>query len=1189
MFCGRCIRWFILSIICISTITGMRSYGQQQNVALLAAGNIAGDPIDTGLVEQWRVWAQDSTFLAFVFPGNFYDAKTKTFPLQLIHDFRSPLLLAPGRSEWGNGSPRGKKVIKNVENALEEQYRGEIDMPQAACPGPQEVVLNDHLVVILIDTYWWVYKHDRRYLKCGIESDADALMLIQDAIRRHYPDKHVVIAANQALESYGNSGGHFSFGQAVLEAPYTFYRKVLGLRTDNNYPDFKTFRDAMLAMLRIYPGIIYLSSGDDNLQYFEQDSVHHIISGSMVKQSYVNQKRATFGSDQKGFARLLFFPEGESKLEFYGTDGKIFQKQLYKRELKSRAERAALRQFPDSALSKASDQYNIAESNYFWMGKNYRQVWNMEIEAPVFDISTKMGGLQIVKRGGGQQTKSLRLKDAHKREYVLRSVEKYAEGALPVSMKQTFAADLVQDQISASNPYAALVVARLAHYAGVFHTNPKIYFVPDDALLGIYRRDVANQLFLFEERPDGKHWNIASFGYSKNIVSTSKAVDAILKKENHLVDTEATLKARLFDIWINDWDRHDDQWRWAIFKRGGKTIYKPIPRDRDQAFFVNEGIIPWIAARKWLLPKIQGFDDFTENVPGQSYNARYFDRFFLTAADWSDWQNQMDTLKTRMSSTDIDTAVAAFPKEVQPLCASTTAATIKTRLTNLEPMARQLYLSLAKEVDITGTHQKDRFHIFVPSDTSLQVAKYQDAEKDKRADTVYKRTFYASETKKIRIYGLSGNDSFTIEGNSRNKIKTTIIGGDDKNEMLYQGRKVPRFITIYDKKETPVSPKLRSRLKSRYNADALEYDREAYKPDVVFPGIFTGYNRDDGIFTGGGAIINKYSRYRQQQYKLLGNYAFLTGSVRFYLSGKFIFPLKKLEMNVVADVKAPRFESNYFGMGNESSWLEGKSEIDYYLVRMTQYFVAMDLNKQISSDDAHKAGIEVFYKSTNVEDIANRLVTDFPDNGLDENDLKTHQYMGLTLSYRINTIANRETKTEEEFVGSNTFPTRGLRLETTYSQFLGLDAVSTGFSKASADFTGYLSFAQRPRVVYAFRVGGEKLFGDYVFHEAAKLGQKTNLRGFRQTRFYGDASLYQNIDVRIRLKQFNTYILNGSTGLTLFHDVGRVWLDDEKSSQWHQGYSLGLWLLPFDMALISVYYAHSKEDDLINVSLKYQF
>jgi hypothetical protein len=33
---------------------------------------------------------------------------------------------------------------------------------------------------------------------------------------------------------------------------------------------------------------------------------------------------------------------------------------------------------------------------------------------------------------------------------------------------------------------------------------------------------------------------------------------------------------------IGDWDRHYDQWRWAEYKKG-QVIYRPIPRDRDQA------------------------------------------------------------------------------------------------------------------------------------------------------------------------------------------------------------------------------------------------------------------------------------------------------------------------------------------------------------------------------------------------------------------------------------------------------------------------------------------------------------------------------------------------------------------------------------------------------------------------------
>ena len=52
-------------------------------------------------------------------------------------------------------------------------------------------------------------------------------------------------------------------------------------------------------------------------------------------------------------------------------------------------------------------------------------------------------------------------------------------------------------------------------------------------------------------------------------------------------DQDQVLRSRLFDIWIGDWDRHDDQWRWASFKdKNGFTYYQPIPRDRDQIFFL---------------------------------------------------------------------------------------------------------------------------------------------------------------------------------------------------------------------------------------------------------------------------------------------------------------------------------------------------------------------------------------------------------------------------------------------------------------------------------------------------------------------------------------------------------------------------------------------------------------------------
>jgi hypothetical protein len=49
------------------------------------------------------------------------------------------------------------------------------------------------------------------------------------------------------------------------------------------------------------------------------------------------------------------------------------------------------------------------------------------------------------------------------------------------------------------------------------------------------------------------------------------------------IDEAEYIKARLFDMLIGDWNRNEDQWRWGEYKKK-KIVYKPIPRDRDQAF-----------------------------------------------------------------------------------------------------------------------------------------------------------------------------------------------------------------------------------------------------------------------------------------------------------------------------------------------------------------------------------------------------------------------------------------------------------------------------------------------------------------------------------------------------------------------------------------------------------------------------
>ena len=258
----------------------------------------------------------------------------------------------------------------------------------------------------------------------------------------------------------------------------------------------------------------------------------------------------------------------------------------------------------------ANTQYNKASAmKRIFLGDHYRKEWATPVEIPILDMEFFAGGLTPVKVGGGLQTKSLRLKGNDGREYVLRMVNKDVSKAIVSELRETFAQDIVQDQISSANPYAPMVVASLAKAAGIFHSTPQMVYVP-----GTERLKEVSQLFretvcLIEERPTDKSGNNEAFGFSNSVVNTEKLLAKVFKSSDNVVDERSFVKARLFDMLIGDWDRHEDQWQWASFKEDDdKTIYKPIPRDRDQAFSSMDGLIPMAVTRKWGIRKIQDFD-----------------------------------------------------------------------------------------------------------------------------------------------------------------------------------------------------------------------------------------------------------------------------------------------------------------------------------------------------------------------------------------------------------------------------------------------------------------------------------------------------------------------------------------------------------------------------------------------------
>ena len=135
----------------------------------------------------------------------------------------------------------------------------------------------------------------------------------------------------------------------------------------------------------------------------------------------------------------------------------------------------------------------------------------------------------------------------------------------------------------------------------------------------------------------------------------------------------------------------------------------------------------------------------------------------------------------------------------------------------------------------------------------------------------------------------------------------------------------------------------------------------------------------------------------------------------------------------------------------------------------------------------------------------------------------------------------------------------------------------------------YIELSKREQFVVANRLGGGITQGNPSFFQQFQLGGPANLRGFAINRFAGSSMFYHNIEARVKLFNFNSYLFPGTFGLTAFHDIGRVWMSDENSKSWHRGYGAGLFILPADVLVIQFLMGWSKEGHQPYVSLGMSF
>ena len=164
-------------------------------------------------------------------------------------------------------------------------------------------------------------------------------------------------------------------------------------------------------------------------------------------------------------------------------------------------------------------------------------------------------------------------------------------------------------------------------------------------------------------------------------------------------------------MFIMDFDRHEDQWRWGVDDKGKGNRYVALPRDRDQAFFINQGLLPRIASQSWITPQVQGFRSKARNIRIYNFNARNLDRAYLNEMNEEDWKKETDTMLAAMKDDVIEKAMAQQPGGVKKYSYNSIINKLKERKKYYAGEMMSYYRFISKIVSITGSDKKELFDV----------------------------------------------------------------------------------------------------------------------------------------------------------------------------------------------------------------------------------------------------------------------------------------------------------------------------------------------------------------------------------------------------------------------------------------------------------------------------------------------
>lgn len=377
---------------------------------------------------------------------------------------------------------------------------------------------------------------------------------------------------------------------------------------------------------------------------------------------------------------------------------------------------------------------------------------------------------------------------------------------------------------------------------------------------------------------------------------------------------------------------------------------------------------------------------------------------------------------------------------------------------------------------------------------------------------------------------------------------------------------------ISPKKNTFDTNKGRHRLTDDYDINSYHYKKHKFRRYMPIP--ILGFNPDDGVKLGLRNLFTIYGFERNpftQQHALNFSYYFATKGVDLMYTGEFANVFNHWNLFFKAAFTSPNYTINYYGMGNETENLEDELGDDYHRVRVSASALYPSLKWKGRMGSQFDLGGT--FEGIEIENTEDRFINTVPDLPMER-----QYYLGVKASYLYENYDNEA------------FPTLGLSAQLDVGWKTNKDHREENNAYITPSLGLNYKLIPSGRLVLATKLKGNFIIGDtYAFYNAANIGGNDGLRGYRNQRFTGDTSYYQNSDIRYHWKSIKTGLIPIELGVFGGFDYGRVWLEGENSNDWKTSYGGGLSIVGAEMLNLNVSLFQSPEGGYFKVALGFGF